>query len=1085
MRNAGRILASVLLLVGGALSLGAQSNLGTIVGTVRDASGAVVPGATVTATNTATNQSRAFTSDSTGNYEVTHLIAGAYRVTAEAPGFKRFAVEHVQLDVGATVRVDARLEVGQVSESVTVAEQTPAIETETTAITKLRTVEEYRKFPVAHGNEPFRLLISMPTLHAVSSSKFTYTVAGSRSSQTEFQQDGITGPNSGTPIGSISMTMEGIQEVRLQGVNNSAEFGAPGIYQMVTKSGGNQLHGATYYYHRNSALNARSFFSGQKASSHSHQYGGFFSGPVVLPKVYDGHNRTFFTLAYDGNFSPGSETIVRTVPSLALRAGDFSGRGRLVDPLNGQAFPENRIPTGRLNPVSLKVQETFFPLANFGPADSLANNFRVISPSPGKENIADVRIDHRLHNSNNLYVRHGWRQFPSKNFDSILPAVGPYQQLRTFRAIVVSDTHTFSPRLINEFRFGYTTENTDYRGTQLRGRDVIRALGLVGLENAPDDIGLPILDITGFSTIRARSQDRQVIHTPVWQYTDSVTYIRGRHTFKGGIDVRRQAANRDRVDSGVYGEFRFQGGLTGQAFGDFLLGLPQIAINTARTPFFERRQKDWFFFLQDDFKVSSRLTLNLGLRYEYQEPFGLTDNRFYNFDPASGKVVIASDARGRIDPLFNRAIPIIEAPQVGFPDGGYRFADKNNWAPRVGFAWRPWSDNKSVVRGAYGIFSDNLQYGLIDSLSGGPFTAGSARFINAIQDGRALFQFPNAFPPSPAGPSTAPPTLNAANPRMVNPYVQQWNLTVERELLGMGIRASYIGTKSTQLLYTRAINRPPASTIVFSQNRRPYPLYGDITLRDNGGNSIYHAGQLEVRRRFSRGLSYNLAYTWENNIADVADGGEGGSAIEDPFDRRRERARESYSLTHRMLGSFIWQVPVGRGRKFLASLPAVGDHVLGGWELIGLTYLQSGEWFTPSFATVDTSNTTAFGGRPDRIRDGNLPSGQRTLNRWYDITAFVVPPNGRFGNSGRNIVKGPPLRVFHLGIGKEFRLLKYLDEGVKLHFEAAIQNVFNHPSFANPSAVVGTATNGVISATADRLEEPGARRMEMRLRIMF
>jgi hypothetical protein len=1076
----------VMALLGSALSLTAQSNLGSIVGTVRDASGAVVPNVAVTATNTATNQSRTFTCDSAGNYEVTHLVAGVYAVTAEAAGFKRFVVERVQLDVAAIVRVDVRLEVGDVSERITVTEQVPAIETETSSIANLRTIEEYRKIPITLSNEPFKLFMTVPTFHSVSTSKWTYTVAGSRSGQTEFQQDGITGPNSGTPVGSVSMTMEAIQEVRVQGVNNAAEFGALGIYQMITKSGGNELHGSAYFNHRNSALNARNFFAPTKDSGRSHYFGGSFSGPIVLPKLYDGHNRTFFVLAYDGRYQPSSQTVVRTVPSPALRSGDFSGQGKLVDPLNGQPFSDNQIPASRLNPVSQKFQEMFYPLPNFGPPDVLANNFRLLLPFEEKESIVDGRVDHRLHDRNNLYVRYGYRDRPlTQSYDSLLPATGPYNQLRTFRTIVLSDTHVFSPRLINEFRFGYMTENSVYRGTTLQGADVIRDVGLLGLDNVPDTTGMPSVSITGFATLAARSDNYRAYHTPVQQYTNNLTYIRGRHTFKGGIDVRRYRHDDDRVASGTFGRFQFQGGLSGQPYADFLLGLPQVAYDIPRNPFSDRRQRDWFLFLQDDFKVTSRLTLNFGVRYEYQEPFHLVGNRFYNFDPASGQVVISSDARDKIDPLFNRSIPIVDALEVGFPDGGYRFTDNNNFVPRLGFAYRLTSDNKTVVRGGYGIYVDNLQHGLMDSLAGGPFTPGSAKYVNAIKGGQPIWQFPNAFPPSLPGPSTSPPSLAAANPHMRNPDVQQWNLTVERELLGMGVRASYMGTKGTGLLYTRAINRPPASTIPFSQNRRPYPLYGDITLRENGANSIYHAGQLEVKRRFARGLSYNLAYTWENNIADVADGGEGGSTIEDPFDRRRERARESYSLTHRFVGSFIWHVPVGRGRKYLSALPAVGNHILGGWELIGLAYLQSGEWFTPNFSGLDPTNTTTFGGRPDRLSDGNLPSGERMLDRWYDITAFATPSAGLYGNSARNILKGPPLRVFHMGIGKEFRLLNYMGEGVKLHFEAAVQNLFNHPNFANPSATLGTASNGVISGLANRLEEPGPRLMEMRLRITF
>jgi hypothetical protein len=294
---------------------------------------------------------------------------------------------------------------------------------------------------------------------------------------------------------------------------------------------------------------------------------------------------------------------------------------------------------------------------------------------------------------------------------------------------------------------------------------------------------------------------------------------------------------------------------------------------------------------------------------------------------------------------------------------------------------------------------------------------------------------------------------------------------------------SYLATKSTQIFYRRNVNVPPASAITLTQARRPYPLYNNISYMDNGGSGQYHALQFEANRRFKNGLSYMAAWTWASNVSDVNDDGGGvfGATIEDPFNRRRERAREVYAIRHRFVSNAIWELPFGRGRQFLKNLTGVPQHVLGGWELVGASTFQTGNWFTPVFAGSDPSNTATIGGRPDRIADGSLPGGQRTVERWFDRSAFAVPPTGRFGNSGRNVLEGPGVQVVHLSLGKDVNLF----EGLKANFQVAAQNLLNHPNFDLPNATVNNTAGGVITTQIDRLEATNARSLILRLRLVF
>ncbi|MGH8246428.1 MAG: TonB-dependent receptor domain-containing protein, partial [Gammaproteobacteria bacterium] len=609
---------------------------------------------------------------------------------------------------------------------------------------------------------------------------FVYTIAGSRGAQNEFHIDGIASSGGSTPLGSTSMTTGAARELKVLAVNNSAEYSQPGIYQQISHGGTNDLHGTMQYSHENSVLNARPYFQAARPKSRNHRYGFSVGGPLVVPRIYDGHNRTFFLVSYEGGRTPSTRVALATVPTQAMRAGDFTGFPAILDPLTGTAFAGNLIPAARINPVSRRIQERFYPLPNFGNTAVLAvNNHQFPWDATGRYEHYDVRLDQKLGASNTMYARLGWQQFPVPQMESMLPTIGFLSRLRTFWNPVLSDTHTFTHRLVNEFRIGFVRSQDPVRGPQ-KGLEVLAYAGIQGIRDVPDAFGMPVFAIPGFNPL---TQSRQaILIDQQGQLTDALTWVRGRHSLKVGLDLRRALPYDNAVPIGTYGDFTFSNAFSGHAYADFLLGLPQQSQRAFPIPNDFRRQTQTSFFVQDDFKVGPRLTLTFGLRYEYQTPTRHGRDVLYNFDLATGRVILASEsARKLVSPLFNPSVPIAVADGAAFPQDKLWRPDRNNWAPRIGFAFRPAASTDFVVRGGFGIFYDLIGYGMASSFTGGPFTRGADRFVNQITAGQPLFQFPTPFTTEAAGPSTTPPVLNAIIPDLVNPYVSQWNLTVEKE----------------------------------------------------------------------------------------------------------------------------------------------------------------------------------------------------------------------------------------------------------------------------------------------------------------
>ena len=1066
---------AIFLLLAAATSFG-QSTYGSILGVVTDATGALIPGSTLTVTHTETNIGKIVKTGASGNYEATHLLPGTYRVRAEAEGFRASVRDGIAVESRAEVRIDFQMEVGSTQAEILVTATTPVIETETAQIADTRTSRQLRDLPSLSNQETFGYLFTMPGVQSVSIN--TYSFNGSRAAQYEFMIDGIPSPRSSTALGGTHNTLEMVSELRLHASNNGAEFQSPGAVSIVTKSGGNQLRGSLLYQHNNSALNARDFFSPVKASNKGHTMGASVGGPIYLPKLYDGHDRTFFMISLWGERLPGSYEPTITVPTAGMRRGDFSAlSAAITDPMTGQPFAGNAVPASRLDPIALRVQERFYPLPNFGdPGRLTTNNYRYVIGRRNLQNRWEARIDQKITQKNMMYARYSWRGAVQEPAEP-LPAIGVRNGYRRGSTFILSDAHTFGTSVINEFRFGSQSSPNQVLGP-LSGLDVLRYTGIQGLPEPGDYRGMPAFTFTGgLTSIQSTGHTNDRYHSVT--VANNVTWVRGKHTAKWGFELRHNGTDGVNVSAGSFGTFAFNGFFTGDAYADFLLGLPERSSSLTKRPYQDIGGYSPYFFFEDTWRATPKITLTLGGRYEYQ--FAATDSEglMYNLDARTADLVVPDEAfsSGQINPLLPAAIKVVKASQAGYPQG-LRAVDKNNIVPRIGLAVRPFQ--RTVIRAGFGIFMDDFGFS-VSAPSGGPLYGFTETFQNTNKR-QPQYMFPKPFG---ASGSIGAVTATGFKVDLKNPYSQQWNLTLEREIADVGVRLSYIGTKATNLAYTRQINVPPPSTTPFSGNRRPFPQYGSLQFSDNGGNSIYHGLQADAERRFARGVYFQAAWTWSNLISDVTDSrADLGPVIENPFDRARERGRENYSVRHRVNGSVIYELPVGRGRRYLASAPAIVNHVAGGWQVSTLFYFETGRYFTPSYSGRDISGTGTTTGRPDRIANGNLPPSDRQLGRWFDAAAFSVPAAniGRFGNCGVNTLEGPGLNTQHFAVTKRF----YQREHANVTFQFNILNLFNHPNFNLPSANISApSTVGQVQSTRPWQEYAASRTMTAILRVNF
>ncbi|HCC55878.1 MAG TPA: hypothetical protein DEQ47_01190 [Solibacterales bacterium] len=1085
------VLAAALLWVAPS-SAPAQTTFGSVTGVITDQSKAPIPNAQITVTNRDTGFTRRQTSAVTGVYTIPDLAPGTYTVRFEGTGFNPQERQGIVLDANHVVNLDVQLGVGTAASKIEVQGTTPVINTETATSSYVKTDTELldSAVNVRQGNTNQGFVMYNPGVSVNDSGN--YAGPGARQIDTYWTNDGIVEMQdlSGSGGSGIGPDLENVAEINYVLVNAPAEFKGATTVTTVSKSGTNLFHGSLYYDYNGSRLNARDFFSATVPFAVYNDFAASIGGPIQK-------NKTFFFADYEGSRNRAARVIADNTPLTAWRTGDFSSllaKGKVLkNPFTGQPFANNIIPPSLINPVSQSLQNALYPQPNCGAPGLLAGNWCGNLPRRTDFDIVDGRVDHYFRERDTVFARYSYHRMRVLGQRGNLPPVGTYKQQRNSSNAIAAYSHTFSATLFNEIRGGFSRDLSDVAST-LMGDKLVSEAGLLGITTAGIP-GQPTLSISGITGTSSYSIHDKALTN--YEVTDNISWTAGRHAFKFGADYIRDGNNQNYLPNNLYGSFNFKGRYTGSAYADFLLGLPQTTGLSNPAPSSYLRGNLWSFYAQDQYKANQRLTLTYGVRYELSQPYHDKFGRSFNYDPAAGALVVPDAGLKFINPLFPANVKILTASQAGYPNPSLLQFQKNNIYPRVGAAYKLTADGKTVIRAGYGIYGNTIYGTVARNMEGGPF-GGSETFFNSIKNGVPLLSFPNVFVPE-AGQVAAFQSASGFNPNLKVPYLQQWNVTLERQIGSVGISVAYVGSHAVNLLYGRNINQPAPSTTPFSISALPNPNFDAITWFENGASQKYNSLQVAAAKRLGKSVNFSAGWTWAKDLTDQSDNDWvfADNPIQNQFDRRAEWGNNAYTPRHRFYADAVFSLPFGRNQHYLNHMPRLAEGLLGGWRLSTVVTLQTGQWFTPSFDGFDPSNTNTIGGRPDVVAGARLYPANRSINNWFNVAAFKVPgcpdndPNcsnpdniGRFGNAGVNILQTPGMKNMDLALMKEF----HISEQKFVRFQTTFSNALNHPNFGYPDGDISSPdTAPVITSTnANYLSgSSSARVINFSLRLQF
>jgi hypothetical protein len=1101
----------------------AQSTFGEFLGTVKDPSGAVVANCLVTVRNVDTSTTRKVITDTNGNYTVVNLEPGTYEITLEAPGLQKVTNPNLPLLARQTVRVDGTLGLATQTQTVEVNVQAEApINTEVSNIAESKLGRELIDLPVALGSRAsgstsaFSTLTIQPGVETDNSGNIS--VAGANIDMLSMSIDGIStmSPRNSAPMTELFPSFDGIAEIRVSEVNNSAEYGGISDVTTISKGGTNQYHGSLFENHQNSAFAARNTFSATVPKLIMNDFGASFGGPLSIPKLYDGKDKTFFFMDYEGLRLPFEQVLVESVPSLALRSGDLSVYGGTIGNLNGTPFPNNQIPQSMISPVSAGVLKYLFPLPNSGPANSVVNNYVQNFPTPISSNQGDARLDQRITSQQSVFFRFTEKvrqneELPCGSCTSSLNGSalgGPITIPQRTWSLSGAYNYVINPHVVNELRGGWTglhqAQSYGFSGSEIENQLGLTPYITQSQKFLQDVNTVPNIRISGFQRTGGVGSNSQ--QTQTYQMLDNVTFTQSKHTFKFGADYRYLTALFTSVfDSLWLGSYNFTNSVTGSTVGNpfaaFLLGVPSSdTIATVLYPNTNAWGQSYAFFAQDDWKITPRLTINYGLRYEYHPMFQDHNGNVAAFLPGyykgldgsvvHGGVAVPNGSLNLVNPGFSGSIyptPIFDASQAGIPDS-LRYSQKTDFAPRIGFAWRVTGDGKTVIRGGYGKFIDS-PLGFLILSSWAVEASDVATFTNSVSGGKAQYTFPYPFPSNLAQPGTQDFDLSY-NLHYRDPYVQQWNFTFERDLgFQTGLRLSYDGSHGTDLSVTTNPDQVPANTIGFTSASvsAPYPLWDSIVNVENSGRSNYESFTATVNKRMSRGLQFEFSYNHAKNLSNAGGWdptsfvGEGGGQTSDYYNPGLDYGHVPFTRNNRVIANFLYQTSSHTGSK-------LRDQVVGGWEIAGRMLFQSGPYLTVTAPGTDPSGTNfdnSYNGgdpRADIVPSVPLYPSSRSIYSWVNPAAFALPPNniGRFGDSPVGAVVGPGTQEVSLSIYRSF----VYHERYSIRIGASATNLFNHPNYGVPNLSLGTPGFGTIS-NLQSAEDTGPRAIQLGGRITF
>ena len=1169
--------------------LWAQKDAGTIVGQVRDPSGAVIPGAKVTVEDVDRGVQMTLSTSGEGEYVASPLHIGRYRVTVEKAGFKKAVSELVELNVQGRVAINMTLQVGQISEEMLVTGAAPLLETETSELGQVVDQKRVSNLPLNGRNFAQLALLSTGTAPSEPGARdeggYGFSANGARSLQNNFLLDGVDN-NSNLPDllnetnFVIQPPVEALQEFKVQTNAYGAEFGRGNgaIVNAVIKSGTNQLHGSAWEFLRNNKLDGRNYFDapGKPAPQYQqNQFGATFGGPVVLPHWYDGRGRTFFFVDYEGYRVRQAQTQTAFVPPTAWRTGDFSSlidyttvtgtdcngtptyKGEIFDAkvakancgvpfqYDGAGNPLNMIPAtpvvtggGSLDPLALRLA-ALYPTA--GPINSSGSNFLANPVRKETRNNFDVRVDHKISDNDNTFFRFSFEHQPSSipgTFGGLADGGGFFsgQEDFSYRSVAASWTHIFKPELINEFRLGYNRVNA--HRLELNANTNVSAqpnVNFPGVPFSPGIGGLPQLTFSDVATLGSPTYLPSVELQNSYTLSENLTWVRGRNTWKFGTEIRREEFT---IFQPAYarGTLSFSPTLTdnpaavgsgGTGFASFMAGLASGGgLNNLHNVDYFRNT--YAFYAQDDWKVTPTLVLNLGLRYEL---FGTVSDRLNdvgNFDlsnPTNPTIIVPKGQTAQLTPYIAQYVKISATGSRGLIN-----SDLNNFAPRIGLAWQ--FTPKTVLRTGYGIFYGGQENGPYSNPSPGfnpPFfrnesfvspcgtptanaSAGDCRLtlIPALSGG-----FPGLGDPN-------TPIFFSIDKNLRTPYMQQWHLSVERELPANSVfTLTYAGSKGTKL-YTffngnqaapdpnssdpTAPRRPVFATLIGGSGPCTLPPVQNPPLPDNcapvfdtgidwfrsTGRSNYHSLQASFEKRFSKGLQFQASYTYAHSLDIASNANLGPTQNNSDFryfrNPQAEYGNSDFDVRNRFVLNSIYELPFGHGKHFLGNATGVANQVIGGWQIANILSISSGNWFTVldnqgNFANAD-GGAGGVSQRPDRIADpnragivpGNSNPGCQTLvsqgglapdkihtpSAWFNGCAFDNPPLGSFGNVGRNTIEAPGYKSWDFSVFKFF----HTSEKTNLEFRAEFFNLPNHTNFLFALSGPQSGNNSTILRTS-------------------
>lgn len=1086
-----------------------QSTFGSLTGTVKDPSGSVLATCKITVTNVNTGATRSVVTDANGDYVVANLEPSKYEIVMEAPGFEKRQFSDIILESRQIIRIDGTLSLASQTQAVTVTEAAAApISTDASNIAETKVGRELNDLPVALSSRAsgstsaITTLTTQPGVEVDGSGNIS--VAGARPAQLSISIDGISSmsPRNSAPITELFPSFDSIAEIHVSEINNTAEFGGVSDITTISKSGTNEYHGGVYENNQNTAYDARNTFSATVPKLDMNDFGFFLGGPVSIPKVYNGKNKTFFFGGFEALRLAQQQVLVESVPSLALRNGDLSSYSGQILNGNGAPLPGNQVPQSLISPLSQKALQYLFPLPNTGAANSLVNNYVTNFPTPISSNQGDLRLDQNLTSNQSFFVRATYKEKLGQSAPTGTPVAGATLTPEHDWSVTGAHNWILSPTVLNEIRVGWTGSNTA-SSNSLPASVVASELGLQTAGPLPPGDASPSFRISGFQTISGGASS--ISQTSTLQFIDNFTVTRGKHTYKFGFDYRYLTALFTNVfASSRMGSYTFNNSVTksivGNAFASFLLGIPDSdTMATVLNPDSNGYSNSYAGYAQDDFKVNSRLTINYGMRYEYHPTFMDRNYNTANFLPdyysiqngvaVHGAVVVPDKGVPLINPAFAESLapmPILTASQAGVPQS-LRFSQKTDFAPRIGFAWRVFGDDKTVIRGGYGKFIETeLGQALLNAWA--VEASDVAVFTNSVTNKQAQYTFPYAFPSNLAQPGTQNFDLSTVL-HFKDPYVQQWNLTIERDLgFQTGLRISYDGSHGSNLAITDNPDQVPPNTAGFTTATAsaPYPLLEGIVEVANGGRSNYNALTVSVNKRMYKGLQFQVTYNYAKNLANnggYAPSGFSGSAggqTTNYYDPNLDYGNVAFTRRNRLLATFLYELPFGHTPYKAVNL------VAGGWQLSGVMLFQTGPFLTVVASGADPSGTNfeniIGNGRADIVSGVSTAPSNQSIYNWINQAAFAIPINniGRFGDSPVGSVVGPGTKSVSLSLFRTFKLT----ERVNMRLGAAATNIANHPNYGTPGLTLGTSTFGIISSL-QTAEGAGPRAMQLTGRITF